>query len=69
MINLKDANRQIDQYVDHYNNHRLHSSLFYLRPVDFLNGNVDELLKVRQAKLDKAVENRKNYWESKKNVA
>ena len=69
MINLEDAKLQIDRYVDHYNNHRLHSSLFYLRPVDFLNGNVDELLKVRQAKLDEAVKNRVKYWKNKNNVA
>ncbi len=69
MINLEDAKLQIDRYVDHYNNHRLHSSLFYLRPVDFLNGNVDELLKVRQTKLDEAVKNRVKYWKNKNNVA
>jgi putative transposase len=55
--------------VDYYNNHRLHSALFYLRPIDFLKGNVEELLKIRQSKLDHAVENRKNYWENVKNVA
>jgi len=69
MINLEDAREQVARYVDHYNNKRLHSSLFYLRPVDFLNGNVDELLKARQDKLDKATENRRKYWEAKKNVA
>lgn len=69
MINLEDANRQIARYVDHYNNRRLHSSLYYLRPVDFLNGNVDELLKVRQTKLDNAVKNRIKYWKIKNNVA
>ncbi len=69
MINMEDARKQIAGYVEHYNNHRLHSSLFYLRPIDFLNGNIDELLQARQAKLDQAVENRVNYWENKKNVA
>lgn len=69
MINIEDAREQITKYVNHYNNRRLHSALFYLRPVDFLNGNVDELLKARQEKLDKAADNRVKYWESKKNVA
>lgn len=69
MINIKDAKMQIDRYVDHYNNHRLHSSLFYLRPVDFLNGDVDELLKIRQSKLDEAVKNRVKYWKNINNVA
>lgn len=69
MINLEDARNQIGGYVDHYNNHRLHSALSYLRPVDYLNGNVDELLKIRQEKLDRATENRLKYWENKKDVA
>lgn len=69
MINLEDAKHQIDSYIDHYNNHRLHSSLFYLKPIDFLTGDVKALLKARQDKLDKAVINRQQYWESKKSVA
>ena len=69
MINLDDARRQIENYVEHYNNHRLHSSLFYLRPVDFLTGEVDKLLKARQEKLDKASAERQKYWGDKKNVA
>lgn len=66
MINIKDARNQIDAYVDHYNNKRLHSALYYLRPVDYLENNVDELLKIRQDKMDKAAEERRNYWEIKK---
>lgn len=66
MINLDDARNQIDKYIAHYNEHRLHSALFYLRPVDFLNGNVDELLKIRQVKLDRATEKRVKYWSDKK---
>jgi putative transposase len=69
MISLSDARQQIENYVEHYNNHRLHSALFYLRPVDFLTGDVDNLLKVRQEKLDKASNERQKYWENKKSVA
>lgn len=69
MINLDDARDQIAKYIDHYNNHRLHSALHYLRPVDFLNGNVEELLKARQVKLDMATEERVKYWRNKKQVA
>lgn len=65
MINLEDARNQVAKYIDHYNNHRLHSALHYLRPVDFLNGNVDELLKVRQEKLDLATEKRNSFWRKK----
>lgn len=69
MISLPDAQEQIAKYVNHYNNNRLHSALFYLRPVDFLNGDVDGLLKARQEKLDLASINRVKYWEEKKDVA
>ena len=69
MIDLKDAQEQVDKYVNHYNNNRLHSALYYLRPVDFLNGNVEVLLNARQEKLDLASKNRQNYWEVKKKVA
>jgi transposase InsO family protein len=62
LINLEDARQQVDKYVDYYNNNRLHSALFYLRPVDFLKGNVDELLNIRQEKLDLATVNRSIYW-------
>jgi hypothetical protein len=68
MIDMEDAQRQIAGYVDYYNNHRLHSALFYLRPVDFLNGNVKELLNIRQDKLDRATENRMKYWVDKKSL-
>jgi hypothetical protein len=50
MINIDDARNQIAAYVDHYNNKRLHSALYYLRPIDYLENNVDELLKIRQEK-------------------
>jgi transposase InsO family protein len=70
LINIEDARNQIAAYVDHYNNKRLHSALNYLRPVDYLENNVDELLKIRQQKLDQAAEERRNYWKnnSKNNV-
>lgn len=57
-INLEDARNQINKYVDFYNTKRLHSSLFYLTPVDFLNGSVEEKLRIRQNKLNQAKLNR-----------
>jgi len=68
MINIEDAQDQIAGYIDHYNNHRLHSALCYLRPVDYLKGNVKELLKVRQEKLDNATQARSKYWADKNNL-
>ena len=68
MINLEDARNQIAKYIDHYNNHRLHSALLYLRPIDYLTGNIEELLKARHAKLDTAAEQRITYWRDKNNL-
>jgi putative transposase len=58
MINLDDARKQIASYVEHYNTKRLHSSLFYLTPEDFLLNRIDEKLKIREYKLLKAKLNR-----------
>jgi len=58
MINLEDARKQIDEYVEFYNTKRLHSSLYYLTPKDFLDGTFKEKLEVRENKLRQARENR-----------
>jgi transposase InsO family protein len=54
LIDLDDARKQIVEYIDFYNTKRLHSSLFYLTPDDFLNGRDDEKIKVRKTKLQLA---------------
>jgi len=69
MISMDIARKEIAQYVHRYNNDRLHSSLFFLRPVDFLNGNVDQLLKARQEKIDKAAEARGKFWNKRNQAA
>lgn len=56
MLGFEDGQQQIARYIDHYNNHRLHSSLHYLRPVNFFEGKQNSLLKEHQAKLDKAAQ-------------
>jgi Transposase and inactivated derivatives len=58
LVDLEDARRQIAEYIDYYNTKRLHSSLYYLTPEDFLNGRIDERLKVRDEKLYQARLNR-----------
>jgi putative transposase len=57
-IDLDDAKRQIQKFIDFYNTKRLHSSLFYLTPEDFLLGRVDERLQKREIKLKQAKNNR-----------
>jgi len=53
-INLDDARKQIADFVDYYNKKRLHSSLYYLTPEDFLLGRVEEKLNERERKLNEA---------------
>jgi len=57
-INMDDAKKQIQKFIDFYNTERLHSSLFYLTPEDFLLNRIDEKLKIREDKLLKAKLNR-----------
>lgn len=57
-INLDDARKQIARFVDYYNTKRLHSSLYYLTPEDFIFGRVEEKLKLRERKLKAAKQNR-----------
>ncbi|HAY33604.1 MAG TPA: IS3 family transposase [Bacteroidetes bacterium] len=58
MINLEDARKQIKEYIEFYNTKRLHSSLYYLTPDDYLKGTVKEKLEVRENKLTEARSNR-----------
>lgn len=51
LINLDDAREQIAKFIDYYNTKRLHSSLFYLTPDDFLNNRITEKLDQRNIKL------------------
>lgn len=57
-INLDDARKQIANFVDYYNTKRLHSSLYYLTPEDFLLGRIVEKLQVRERKLKEAKQKR-----------
>jgi transposase InsO family protein len=57
-INLEDARIQIAEYVEFYNTKRLHSSLNYLTPEDYMIGRMKEKLEVREIKLTEARKNR-----------
>ena len=53
------AKAVIAAIITHYNHHRLHSSLNFLRPADYYRGNPDALLAERRGKLASARELRK----------
>ena len=57
-LSLEDARRVVGEFVDHYNNVRLHSALGYLTPKDRLEGHHLDIYKVRDQKLEAARERR-----------
>ena len=52
--NYKEAESEIARIVHWYNNERMHSSLNYLTPTQYYRGNPDDLLRIREAKMEKA---------------
>ena len=58
-LSLDEARRIVFDYVDHYNNVRLHSAIGYVAPTDKLDGRDKEILAQRDRKLVEARERRK----------
>jgi hypothetical protein len=57
-LSLEDAKRLIQQYVDRYNNVRLHSAIGYVTPKDMLAGRQVEIHTERDRKLEAARQQR-----------
>ena len=58
-LSLDDARRIVVDYVDHYNNVRLHSAIGYVTPKDKLEGRDKQIGEERDRKLAEARERRK----------
>ena len=58
-LSLEDARRIVADFVDHYNNQRLHSAICYITPKDKLQGRAEAILAERDAKLATGRETRK----------
>jgi putative transposase len=58
-LSLDDLKQQLCQYIDRYNEHRLHSAIGYITPKDMLLGRKEEIFKERQGKLELARMERK----------
>lgn len=54
LVDYEQAKSEISGIIEHYNNHRRHSSLQYLTPVQYYRGEPEVLLAVREAKIEKA---------------
>ena len=61
-LSLDDARKIIARYIEHYNCCRLHSSLKYLAPEDFLYGREKEKMTERKNKLNEAMAARQLFW-------
>ena len=48
------ARSEISRIIEYYNNNRRHSSLNYLTPIQYYRGNPEELLRIRESKIEKA---------------
>ena len=57
-LSLEDAKRLIQQYVDHYNQVRLHSAIGYVTPNDMLRGRQATIHAERDRKLEAARQQR-----------
>ena len=58
----EDAKEKMAQWIDFYNNGRLHGALLYLTPEDYFAGRKEVRLAERKEKLHTADINRKAYW-------
>ena len=58
-LSLDDCQRLVTDFVDHYNNVRLHSAIDYITPADKLQGQAETILAQRDVKLASAREARK----------
>ena len=58
LTSLEQATVLVSDYVDHYNNQRLHSAIGYIAPIQKLNRNEEHIFKERKVKLAQAKERR-----------
>ena len=58
-LSLEDARRMTGQYIERYNNQRLHSAIGYVTPKDKLEGREQQIFQERDRKLHQAREQRK----------
>lgn len=68
-VSLEDARRLVKDYVNVYNNERLHSAISYITPKDKLEGRADAIIEKRQQKLKDAAAVRFQAYEQQQEAA
>jgi transposase InsO family protein len=61
-LTLADARACVTDFVDHYNNTRLHSAIGYVTPAQMLHGCAPAIFAVRKKKLHAARDARQLFW-------
>ncbi len=64
-LTLADARSCVSDFVDHYNNQRLHSAIGYITPANKLHGCADAIFAVRKKRLQAARNQRHLFWLNK----
>ena len=67
-LSVEDARCCVTDFVDHYNNQRLHSAIGYITPADMLHGKADAIFAVRKEKLQSARDKRNQFWLAKRPI-
>ena len=61
-FSYEDAKEKMTQWINFYNNERLHGALLYLTPEDYFAGRKENRLADRREKLHNADIKRRAYW-------
>jgi pyruvoyl-dependent arginine decarboxylase (PvlArgDC) len=61
-LSVEDARRIMARYSTQYNEERLHSAIGYITPKDKLEGRAEEIQQERQAKRERARQQRKEVF-------
>lgn len=58
-LSMEDARQETENFVNHYNNERLHGAIGYIAPVDKLEGRAQAIIDERRLKLAEAQKRRR----------
>jgi len=61
ILNLDQMKSEVGEWIDFYNNERLHSAIQYVTPMDVINGKQEEIINERKRKLIEGKKMRKLY--------